>query len=166
MDRQRNRQVSKQTLNGSLPALDAPLEFLRLIWEIDHSLHQTSKRMERRLGVTGPQRFAIRIVGRFPGIPASQIAKLLHVHAGTLTGILRRLQRKGLIRRQPDPRDGRRLLLRLTDRGKQFDIETEGTVEAAVRQTLEGAPRAKIRAAREILALIAQSLTNNSANPS
>lgn len=141
-----------------LPALGEVLDFMRIIWEVDHALQRTSKRMEKAIGVTGPQRLVIRIVGRFPGIPAGHLAKLLHVHPSTLTGILKRLERQGVIRRRADARDGRRSLLGLTDKGRQFDVETEGTVEAAIQHALERTPHEKLQAAREVLASIAETL--------
>jgi DNA-binding MarR family transcriptional regulator len=141
-----------------LPALGEVLDFLRLIWEVDHALQRTSKRMEKALGVTGPQRLVIRIVGRFPGIPAGQLARILHVHPSTLTGILKRLDRQGLMRKRADPRDGRRILLSLTEKGRLFDVEAEGTIEAAIQRALERATPVRIRAAREVLESIAASL--------
>jgi DNA-binding MarR family transcriptional regulator len=143
-----------------LPALGEILEFMRLIWEVDHALQRTSKRMETTLGVTGRQRLVIRIAGRFPGIPAGQLAKLMHVHPSTLTGILKRLERQGLTRRRADPRDGRRFLLSLTNKGRVFDVATEGTIEFAIRQVLEHAQSDRVQAAREVLASIAQVLGN------
>jgi DNA-binding MarR family transcriptional regulator len=94
-----------------LPPLGEVLEFLRLIWAVHHGLEKTSKKMDVRLGVTGPQRLVVRIVGRFPGIPAGRLAQILHVHPSTLTGVLKRLERRGFIERRPDPRDARRASL-------------------------------------------------------
>ena len=143
-----------------VPSLGEVLDFLRLLWEVDHALQRASKRMEKTLGVTGPQRLVIRIVGRFPGIPAGHLAKILHVHPSTLTGILKRLERQGLIRRRPDPRDGRRLLLSLTDRGRIFDVQTAGTIEAGVERALERTPPERIQAARLALKSIAEVLSH------
>ena len=143
-----------------LPALGEVLDFMRLIWGLDHALQTTSKRMAAELGVTGPQRLVIRIVGRFPGIPAGQLAALLHVHPSTLTGIVKRLERQGLLRRRADARDGRRALLSLTEGGRAFDVEKPGTVEAGVARVLAGTPPAKIQAARELLGEIAASMVS------
>ena len=76
-----------------MPPLGEQLEFMRLLWAIDHGLQTRSKRMAAALGVTGPQRLVIRIVGRFPGVSAGQLARILHLDPSTLTGILRRLER-------------------------------------------------------------------------
>src|SRR2546430_1703441 len=67
------------------------LDFMRLLWSVDHSLQSVSKRMEGTLGVTGPQRVVIRMVGQFPSISAGDVAALLHIHPSTLTGVLKRL---------------------------------------------------------------------------
>jgi MarR family transcriptional regulator, organic hydroperoxide resistance regulator len=137
------------------PALDDGLNFMRLLWALDHALQRASKRMAATLGLTGPQRLVVRIVGRFPGIPAGHLAALLHVHPSTLTGVLSRLERQLLIRRRPDPRDGRRVLLGLTARGRSFDVETEGTIEEAIREALVSVDPSKLVAAREVLDAVA-----------
>jgi len=133
---------------------------MRLIWAVDHSLQRTSRRMEKTLGVTGPQRVVIRIVGRFPGIPAGDLARYLHLHPSTLTGILARLEKSGVIRRRADPRDGRRSLLGLTDKGRRFDVAAEGTVEAAIARALEEMSPDTRRAAREALQSVAVALAS------
>ena len=140
------------------PQLGEVLEFMRLIWALDHALQKTSKGMKATIGVTGPQRLAIRLIARFPGIPAGQLAEILHVHPSTLTGILKRLEAQGLIRRRPDPRDGRRAFLGITEKGRRVDGAATGTVEAAVRRVISRAPRMKLDHAREILKALAESL--------
>lgn len=134
------------------------LELMRLLWALDHGLHATSKRMAANLGITGPQRLVIRIVGRFPGISAGELAAILCVHPSTLTGILQRLERRGLIHRKQDPSDGRRTLLSLTKKGRVFDALRTGTVEAAVRRVLAKVAREKIVSAREVLESLGREL--------
>lgn len=133
------------------PELGEVLDFLRLIWAVDHGLHRASKRSEAELGLTGPQRLVLRIVGRFPGIPAGHLARLLHVHPSTLTGVLQRLEQHGLIKRRADPRDARRSLLGLTEKGRRMDRRGEGAEEAAIRGALERTAPDKLKAAREVL---------------
>jgi DNA-binding MarR family transcriptional regulator len=124
------------------------LEFMRALWALDHALQSASKRMETRLGVTAPQRLVVRIVGRFPGISAGEVAEILHVHPSTLTGVLKRLEARGVVTRRADPKDGRRALLALTARGRQLDALRSGTVEAVVRRVLQRLPSGSVRSAR------------------
>jgi DNA-binding MarR family transcriptional regulator len=125
------------------------LDFMRALWALDHALQSASKRMEGTLGVTAPQRLVLRIVGRFPGASAGEVAAILHLHPSTLTGILKRLEERGLVTRRADPADARRALLRLTARGRRLNGLRDGTVEAAVRRALSKLPAAKVRAARD-----------------
>jgi DNA-binding MarR family transcriptional regulator len=143
---------------AELPALGEVLDFLRLLWSIDHGLQTTSKRMETTLGVTGLQRMVLRLVGRFPGISAGNLARILHVHPSTLTGVLKRLEDKQLVTRSSDPLDARRALFMLTARGRVLDVPTTGTVEAAVQRALEKIPQSRIAAARELLNALSDEL--------
>lgn len=137
-----------------VPPLGDALDFLRILWGLDHSLQSASKRMETTLGVTGPQRMVVRIVGRFPGMSAGRLAGILHIHPSSVTGILKRLDRKGLITRRPDPRDGRRAFLGLTEKGRKIDVRSEGTVEAAIVTALASLDRKTVQSVREALVRI------------
>jgi MarR family transcriptional regulator, organic hydroperoxide resistance regulator len=131
------------------------LEFMRALWAIDHQLQSASKRMESSLGVTGPQRMVLRIVGQHPGITAGEVAEILHLHPSTLTGILKRLGARRLVERRPDPADARRALLFLTTRGRGIDEVRAGTVEGAVRRALGRLSPRAVRDTREALEGIA-----------
>jgi DNA-binding MarR family transcriptional regulator len=143
---------------GARLPLGEVLEFLRLLWEVDHALQRASKSMDQAFGVTGPQRLVIRIVGRFPGILAGQLAATLRIHPSTVSDIVQRLERRGLIQRARDARDGRRILLGLTERGRSVDSQPGGTVEGAVKRTLAELSPVELRGARSALASLATGL--------
>ena len=140
------------------PALGTGLDFLRLLWAIDHALHSRSKRMAEARGITEPQRLVLRIVGRFPSIPPGDLARLLHLHPSTLTGILQRLEERGWIARRQDPRDGRRMLIGLTRGGRRLDLESADGVEADVERVLSEASPREAAVLRRILARLAEAL--------
>jgi DNA-binding MarR family transcriptional regulator len=147
-----------ETLRSGELKLGPVLDFLRLLWAVDHALQSGSKRMEISLGVTGPQRLVLRIVGRFPGISAGEVAQILHVHPSTLTGVLRRLQARALLQRRADPNDARRALFTLSAKGRKLDSLQAGTVEAAVRRALSRLPD-RISPAQELLTALAEELS-------
>lgn len=146
-----------------LPPLGDALELLRILWGLDHALQSASKRMEASLGVSGPQRMVIRIVGRFPGMSAGRLAEILQLHPSSVTGILKRLDRKALITRRPDPRDRRRAYLGLTGKGRKLDMSSDGTVEAAIVAALARLDRKTVQGLREGLRQITEQLTEASA---
>ena len=138
--------------------LDDVLRFMRLIWAIDHELERVSKRMEARLGLTIPQRMSLLLIGRSPGILASELAAVLHLHRGTLSGVLRRLEAAGYITRTIDASDARRAGVTLTAAGRRVNRRPAGTFEDAVRRVL-GSTLANERAAAEhVLARLAGEL--------
>ena len=138
--------------------LDPVLDFLRLLWTVEHLLERRSRRMAARLGVTGPQRFALRLVQRFPDISAGELAEIVQLHPSTLTGILRRLEAKRLLVRTPDPGDHRRALLRVRDGARRLTLTPAGTVEADVTDVLRSLPPRTIGHAREVLRALARAL--------
>ena len=138
--------------------LDPVLDFMRLLWSIEHGLQRMSKRMENDFGITGPQRLVLRVVGKFPGLSASELAHIVRLHPSTITGILQRLVARGLLERQRDPSDTRRARLRLKAKASSHTRASRGTVEKAVKEALADAGAANVRAARKVLTEIAQRL--------
>lgn len=140
--------------------LNPALSFLQGIWELDHALERLSGQMERNLGITAPQRFIVRCVGKYPGMTAGQLATMLHLDRGSVSAALRRLERQGLLKRRRDPRDGRRVTLGLTAKGRALDVSRSGTVESAVVHLLESSSKAEIEAARSVLRRLSAALGN------
>jgi DNA-binding MarR family transcriptional regulator len=134
------------------------LSFLRSLWGVNHSLESTSRRMKARFGVTGPERMVVRLVGHYPGISAGELARVLRVHPSTLTAVMKRLVRRGLVLRRADAADARRALLTLTARGRVVDRLRSGTVEAAVRAALASLPAREVRGAAAVLDALARAM--------
>jgi DNA-binding MarR family transcriptional regulator len=136
---------------ASLPDV---LQFMQLLWAVVHGLETTSKRMTNAIGVTGPQRLVLRVVGLFPGLSAGELASILHLHPSTLTGVLQRLVQQQMVLRVDHPRDRRRAVLRLTARGTRANRVQAGTVESAIAEALEGvSDRDRISAIRVLTRL-------------
>ena len=140
---------------GDVYPLDPVLDFMRLLWSIEHGLQRMSKRMEAELGITGPQRLVLRVVGRFPGLSAGELAHIVRLHPSTITGILQRLVARGLVERAHDPIDSRRARLRLKTRAFAYTRTSPGTVEKAVTLALKRVGASNVRAARRVLAAVA-----------
>ena len=138
--------------------LEGVLNFMRLLWAVDHGLQSRSKQMAAELGITGPQRLVIRLAARYPQITAGHLAQLLHVHPSTLTGVLQRLEARGLLQRQQDPSDGRKALFRVTPKGRKLDQTRTGTAEAAVTAALATVSAQDRAAAERVLAALSESL--------
>ena len=114
--------------------------------------------MEQDLGITGPQRYTLRMLGTAGPQSAGELAEILELHPSTLTGILERLGRAGYVTRAADPQDARRAVIALTEEGRRLDRKQAGTIEASVREAIANAAPDEIAAARKLLGRIAQLL--------
>ncbi|MCA9600669.1 MAG: MarR family transcriptional regulator, partial [Myxococcales bacterium] len=139
---------------GTPADFSEPLAFMRLLWALDHALRAQSKQMHRHLGLTGPQRLVLRMVGRGTGATPSELARLLHLDRSTVTGIVNRLVQRKLIARETHPADRRRAVLRLTAIGARADKNVEGTVEVCMRRALASLSPNTVRATREALEVL------------
>ena len=131
---------------------------MQKVWDLVHALDVRSKRMVQTIGVTGPQRLVIRLVGQKPNQTASEISSTLGKHPSTLTGVLARLEDRGMIARETDAEDRRRARFTLTAAGKKIDRERKGTVEAATRRALARAGDDKVTNMLSVIALLIEEL--------
>ncbi|MBW4418303.1 MAG: MarR family transcriptional regulator [Myxacorys californica WJT36-NPBG1] len=73
----------------------------------------------RELGLTPPQFDVLCTLGNTSGMFMHQLAERTLVTKGTLTGIIDRLEQKGLVRREVPPENRRCFLIVLTPEGEQ-----------------------------------------------
>jgi DNA-binding MarR family transcriptional regulator len=128
------------------------------MWAVDHELQRVSKRMVSRIGLTAPQRLAVRFIGLHQGLTLGELAELLHLHAGTVTGIVQRLESLGLVAQTRSAEDSRRRHLTLTAKGQHVNRRRKGTVEAAVRRVADAATTGELAAAARVMDLLAENL--------
>jgi len=69
--------------------------------------------------LTPPQESALTLVGKHGAATASALASAEGVRPQSMAATLAALDRYGLIRRSPDPEDGRRQLVTLTETGRE-----------------------------------------------
>jgi DNA-binding MarR family transcriptional regulator len=88
----------------------------RIIQAID--IH--SRQLVRQHGITTPQLIILKQIEGKKTITVTQLAKQVSLKQATVTDILNRLERKGLLQRQKDTGDRRRVLVKETDAGKKL----------------------------------------------
>lgn len=70
--------------------------------------------------LTAPQAKVIFCLGETDGLTCSEITGRTLITKGTLTGVLDRLEAKGLVQRWGDSEDGRRIIVDLTRAGERL----------------------------------------------
>ena len=74
----------------------------------------------RRSGLTSPQFDIVATLGNTPGLPFKELGSRTLIAKGTLTGVVDRLEARGLVERVASPEDGRSTIVRLTPAGDRL----------------------------------------------
>jgi MarR family 2-MHQ and catechol resistance regulon transcriptional repressor len=93
------------------------LRSIRLLSECMQLFEKLSSRRVRSLGFTESQFDIIATLGNTPGMTCKELGEKTLITKGTLTGVLDRLEAKGLIQRERGD-DRRQLFIKLTAEGE------------------------------------------------
>jgi DNA-binding MarR family transcriptional regulator len=101
-------------------------------------MYSHSRRMMRRCGLTIPQAIAVQILLRTDGICASELARQAVITPGTMSGILDRLEDKGLAVRIRNPEDRRIVMVHATNRATRLFENDLELLSAGFPEQLSG----------------------------
>lgn len=91
-------------------------------------------------GLTMPERSALSRLDRAGPTTSSALAREAQITAQAMGATLNALRTRGLVERRPDPEDGRRVVLTVTDAGRQaLKDKRNGRVELLARALTGGA---------------------------
>jgi len=99
------------------PSKDLFMQVLRPLVETYFAFIRRDDPHIRSLGLTPSQFDVIATLGDTEGMTCKELSEKTLVTKGTLTGVLDRLEKKGLIERVPSREDRRCTLIRLTPKG-------------------------------------------------
>ncbi len=105
----------------------------RIIRAVD--LH--SRKLMEQSGLTGPQLAALQEINRRGPVSAGNVAKAIHLSQGTVTGILRRLEARGLITRERGELDRRTTIVRITPTGQSVLLQAPSLLQENFLNRLE-----------------------------
>lgn len=95
------------------------LKSLRLLSTCYHAFEQLSASHIRGSGLTPSQFDIVATLGNTKGMCFRELGDKTLITKGTLTGVVDRLEQKGLVRRIPLPDDRRMMMVQLTEHGEQ-----------------------------------------------
>lgn len=95
------------------------------------------------LGLTTMQFSTLVALNEHPGLDATRLAALINFDRPTLTGVLDRLEAKGLLVRKPDPNDRRARALFLTAQGEQMVADVDKAAHRSRDVILDPLPPAE-----------------------
>ena len=110
-----------------------PISLLYLVKQLELAVRTDLDRVTSIAGLTAIQYTALTALERHPGITAAQLARNSFVRAQSMNEMVTGMVRRGLIRRERDPRDRRHFLLSLTPRGTATIEALRGPVSTIER---------------------------------
>lgn len=93
---------------------------IRLLAECYQAFERLSAAHVREIGLTPPQFDIVATLGNTPGMNFRELGERTLITKGTLTGVVDRLERQGLVRRVASATDGRSTLVQLTEAGERL----------------------------------------------
>lgn len=95
-------------------------EVLIAIRQIIQSIDLHSRYLERYFGLTVPQLIVLQVVSTRGEMPIGEIAKSVSLGQPTVTGILERLENRGLVSRRRGQKDKRKMYISVTEACNQL----------------------------------------------
>lgn len=132
---------------------------MALFEEIDNKLLKTIKiNMNNYENLTLAEANALYVIGPQEAKTMKQIAEALGVAVSTPTRTIDRLVEKKLVQRTVGTKDRRKLLIQLTDAGKNILTEMDEEGLMVIRKMVENLTGDEINSLKEILLKISQNL--------
>lgn len=91
---------------------------MRLLVECSQGFERMSGAHVRSLGLTPAQFDIVATLGNTPGMTFRELGKRTLITKGTLTGVVDRLEQRGVVERMANESDGRSSIVRLTAQGE------------------------------------------------
>ena len=126
-------------------------ECMQSLRRIVKALEEYSRSVEKRFDLTGPQLWALWELGRSGPMALKDLAARMHLDSSTVTGVVDRLVAKGLVARNQDPDDRRRISMVPTEKGRDILAEAPHPAQGHLLAGLESMERAKVLSVHQAL---------------
>jgi homoprotocatechuate degradation regulator HpaR len=101
----------------------------RLLLQARESLMVRTRPSLREHGLSDQQWRVLRVLGEHGTVETGRVAREAYILGPSLTGVLARMERDGLVRRERDPADQRRTVVEGTPKGLKMVERLSRTVE-------------------------------------
>jgi len=119
-------------------------ECMQNLRQIVKALENYSLGVEKRFDLTGPQLWALWELGRSGPCALKDLAERMKLDSSTVVGVVDRLVLKGLVLRNPDAQDRRRISIVPTLKGEEILVAAPHPAQGHLLAGLEGMDRGKV----------------------
>jgi MarR family transcriptional regulator, organic hydroperoxide resistance regulator len=135
------------------PEIDAILE---AIVYLSTESRRITKELARRADLTGPQLTVLKLLEGLGDLSLSDLSERIRAQNSTVTGIIDRMEREGLVVRARSTEDRRVVHIKLTDRGAKIAEQIAVEPMEIFRAALESLSPVEMRDLLKILTKIAR----------
>jgi DNA-binding MarR family transcriptional regulator len=118
------------------------LDSLRRIVQV---MRLGSRAAEKRVGLSAAQLFVLQKLAEAPAMSVNALADRTRTHQSSVSVVVRRLVQRGLVARGESDRDGRRVALSLTPRGRALLAKAPAAAQERLIAALDALPDADRR---------------------
>ena len=105
----------------------------RLLLQARESVMVHTRPSLRVHGLSDQQWRVLRVLGEHGTVETGRVAREAYILGPSLTGVLARMERDGLVKRERDPEDQRRTVVEATAKGRKMVERLQDTVESHYR---------------------------------
>jgi len=117
-----------------------------------------TKELARRADLTGPQLTVVKLLEQIGDLSLSELSEKIRAQNSTVTGIIDRMEREGLVTRERSKEDRRVVYIKLTAKGRDLaqDIPVEpmeifrGALESLTAQEVKDLVRILLKVVRRV----------------
>jgi homoprotocatechuate degradation regulator HpaR len=123
----------------------------RLLLQARESVMAHTRPSLREHGLSDQQWRVLRVLGEHGTVETGRVAREAYILGPSLTGVLARMERDGLIRRERDPADQRRTVVQATPKGVKMVERLSSTIETHYAWLEESLGKQKLAQLYELL---------------
>lgn len=137
---------------------EAPVGYL--IFEVAKAFRRRFEEEAKRHDLTLPQWRAVSELARNGGVSQATLAAAIDADPMTVSGILDRLEKRGLVVREPDPNDSRAKIVKLSEDGERLFHTAKAVGADLYASAVDGLNDAEIAALTRGLTHLRNNLNN------
>ena len=123
----------------------------RLLLQARESVMVHTRPSLREHGLSDQQWRVLRVLGEHGTVETGRVAREAYILGPSLTGVLARMERDGLVRRERDAEDQRRTVVEATAKGRKMVERLQDTVESHYRWLEQSLGKQKLSQLYELL---------------
>jgi DNA-binding MarR family transcriptional regulator len=132
----------------SRPEIDAIVETMIYLYTESRRI---TKGLASQFGLTGPQLTVIKLLETFENLTLSSLSERIRAQNSTVTGIIDRMERESLVRRERSTADRRVVHIRLSEKGQKLAQQIQVEPMEIFRSALQSLSHADLRGLLRIM---------------